>query len=143
MAGRRYEIHRTFAAAPDVVWKLLTDHESYRNWTALTASRLEEEGHPHRDGVGALRFLGVGRIGSRERVVEFDPPRHLAYTIEGGVPVNGYRADVRLTPTAAGGTELLWEGSFESAPAGLAPLMGVMLRGAVSDFVRGMAKLLG
>ena len=143
MAGRRYEIHRTFAAAPDVVWKLLADHEAYREWTALTASRLEEEGHPHRDGVGALRFLGMGRIGSRERVVEFDPPRHLAYTIEAGVPVTGYRADVHLTPTATGGTDLVWSGAFESAPPGLAPLMRVLLRTAVGDFVRRMAKLLG
>ncbi len=143
MGGHRYEIHRTFGVAPDVVWKLVSDHEAYRDWTALTASRLEEEGHPHRDGVGALRFLGVGRIGSRERVVEFDPPRHLAYTIEGGVPVKGYRADVRLTPRADGGTDLVWAGGFDSAPPGLAPLLLVMLRAAVSDFVRRMGKVLG
>jgi uncharacterized protein YndB with AHSA1/START domain len=139
---RRYEIRRTFRAAPEEVWRLVSDHESYRDWTALTRSYLEEEGHPHRDGVGALRYLGVGRIGSRERVVEFDPPRRLAYTIESGVPVRDFLAEVVLEPAPGGGTELTWSGGFTSAPPGLGPILLVGLRTAVADFVRRMGRRL-
>jgi uncharacterized protein YndB with AHSA1/START domain len=135
MAGH-FEIRRTIARPLDEVWRRVSEHEAYREWTVLTRSRLEQEGHPHRDGVGALRFLGVGPAGARERVVEFDPPHHLAYTLERGMPVRGYRADVHLAATADGGTEVTWTGGFDSAPPGTARLFAAMFRGVVSHFVK-------
>jgi uncharacterized protein YndB with AHSA1/START domain len=138
--GQRFEIRRTFRASPEELWARISDHEAYREWTAVTRSRLEEEGRPHRDGVGALRFLGVGRVGARERVVAFEPPRYLAYTLESGVPVRGYRAEVHLEPRADGGTDLRWSGGFDSAPPGTGPLFGALFRFVVWDFVRRLGR---
>lgn len=101
----------------------------------MTTTRLETEGDDHPDGVGAVRFLGVGPLGARERVVEFDPPRHLAYTIVGGPPARDYRADMWLEPTSDGGTDLRWIGTFESAPPG----MGLVTKAMLATALRNLA----
>jgi uncharacterized protein YndB with AHSA1/START domain len=132
---------RRLEASPEEVWTAVSDHGSYRHWTILTSSRLEEEGHPHRDGVGALRFLGVGGAGARERVVAFDPPHRLTYRLERGAPVRGYQAEVQLTPAEGGGTEIVWSGSFDSAPPGTAWFFQRMFRGVVTHFVDRLARL--
>jgi hypothetical protein len=68
-------------------------------------------------------------------MLEHDPPRLLAYTILSGMPVRGYRADVVLTETTDGGTDIRWTGGFDSAPPGLARL----LRGFLDRTLQGLA----
>jgi hypothetical protein len=73
-------------------------------------------------------------------VLDFDPPRHLAYTILSGPPARAYRADVHLMPTSDGGTDLRWTGSFASAPPGLARLTRALLAGAVRELANRAAR---
>lgn len=128
------------AAPIETVWDIISNHRAYSTWTMMSTSRLETEGADHPDGVGAVRFLGVGPIGAREKVLEFDPPRHLAYTIVTGPPARGYRADMWLDSTADGGTDLRWEGSFESAPPGLARVTKAILGFALRDMADRIVK---
>lgn len=116
--GRPIDVYRHAKAPVAVVWSVLADHEGYRRWARIPTAVLEEEGEGERNGVGALRRMGVGPFGVKERVVHFAPPRRLSYVIEAGLPVRGYRADVVLTPTSDGGTDIRWTGSFESVPPG-------------------------
>ena len=97
------------------MWRWLADASSWKDWTNLTTAELEREGTPEADGVGAIRRLGrAGRV-SREEVLEFDAPTHLAYTILSGVPVKNYRADVHLTPDGDG-TLIAWRGQLRADP---------------------------
>ena len=73
-------------------------------------------------------------------MIEFDPPRHLAYTILSGPPARDYRADMWLESTPDGGTELRWEGSFDSAPAGLARATKALLAFALRDMANRVVK---
>lgn len=116
--GRPIDVYRHAQAPVAVVWSVLTDHEGYRTWARIPTTVLEAEGEEDRNGVGALRRMGVGPFGVKERVVHFAPPRRLSYVIEAGLPVRGYRADVVLTPTSDGGTDIRWTGSFTSVPRG-------------------------
>ena len=66
------------ANAPiETVWELLADARGWSTWARFARSELLAEGIPAPDGVGALRAFGVGRIGSREEVVLFEPPQRL------------------------------------------------------------------
>ena len=67
------------------------------------SSRLSSaEGEPPPDGVGAIRQLGMGFLGSREEVVEWDAPSHLGYVILSSMlPVRNYRADIFLEESSA------------------------------------------
>src|SRR5665213_2910625 len=108
----RFEIRVETTAPPEVVWSLVSVASRWKEWSFLTRSYLLHEGSPVPDGVGALRRFAVGRFGSSEEVIEFEPPTHLAYIARQGLPVRHYRADIRLEPTGAG-TTITWEGALE------------------------------
>ena len=134
---RSRQVHetRTSDAPIERVWELLADHRGYPRWTTLTGAELEREGDPPPNGVGAIRVLSTGPGKSREEVVAFEPPTHLAYTLLSGLPARGYRADVRLSPDAAGGTRIEWRSSFRSGP-----LTALIIRTAVRSFASRLAR---
>lgn len=107
------------SAAPiETVWQLLSTVGTWPTWSRHRLARLERDGTPTPDGVGAIRVLGTNparphRV-NREEVVAFDPPSHFGYTLLSGMPLDGYRADVRLSPRAGGGTRITWESGFET-----------------------------
>ena len=128
-----FEVRRRIAAPIQDVWDTVVDHRGYKNWTPVVTSRLEHLGSPDENGVGALRALGVGPIGAKELVVEFEPEKfHMGYELVKGVPVTGYRADVYLT-SDGDATELVWRGRFQSAPPGMAKALNAFLRNIVAD----------
>ncbi len=133
-----YAVNRFIDAPPDVVFDVVSDHAGYVSWTPVRTGRLLTEGTPDRNGVGARRFLGVGRVGAIERVVEFDRPAHMSYVVERGLPTENYRAHVRLSPSG-NGTALEWSGSFDSAPPLLARPVLAFLKLIIRDTAKRLA----
>ena len=132
-AGRRSFEVRTRSEAPVAdVWPLLGEARRWSEWSFLTGSRLEREGRPDPDGVGAVRRFTSFGIGSREEVVAWEPPHHLGYTILSGFPVRGYRADVVLRPDeAGGGTVITWSATFDERFPGTGRLTTLALRAVI------------
>ena len=127
------------ANAPiEAVWELLAHADRWREWAAFTTSHLEREGAPEPDGVGAIRRFGFPIYTSREEVVAFEPPRHLAYELRSGLPLRGYRSDVTLAPEA-GATVIRWESSFDARPADGWFWTG-FLKLMLQDFTRRLAR---
>jgi uncharacterized protein YndB with AHSA1/START domain len=125
-----FELFARSPAPVEAVWRRLADGRTWSEWNAFGTSELEREGTPEPDGVGAIRRLGQGPIVSREQILEFDPPRHLAYTILSGVPVRDYRADVELSADGSG-TLISWRARFEPAIPGTGRVMRAFLRTAL------------
>src|SRR3954447_5980112 len=71
--------HRT--AAPDTVLAVLADGAGWSRWAGpiVVKSWWEREGTPAPGGVGAIRRLGLGKLSSREEIVEYDAPPHPAH----------------------------------------------------------------
>jgi hypothetical protein len=86
-----------------------------------------------------VRRLGAGPVGTTEQILEFDPPRHLAYTIVAGLPVDDYRADVTLAP-AGDGTELTYEGTVTPRVPGTGWLLARFTELAVRALVAALAR---
>jgi len=131
----RFEAAATTTATPDTVWPLVGETARWREWAWMTRAELVRPGTSDPEGVGALRRFGVGPGGSREKVVEWDPPRHLTYEAVAGLPVRLYRADVDLTDVA-GGTEVRWRCQMEPVVPGTGPALAFVLRRMVSGFAR-------
>ena len=132
MGARSYDIEETSSAPIEVVFDVVADAPGWSRWNrSITRASWEVEGDPAPGGVGAVRALGASRGPlSRERIVAFDPPHHLAYVIDSGpMPVHDYRADVRLTPTADGGTHISWKGSWTTSVPGVSAFLTKMVRG--------------
>jgi uncharacterized protein YndB with AHSA1/START domain len=134
-----FRFTRTIDAPVETVWALLADHANYSAWTPMPASRLETPGTDDPNGVGAVRFLGVGAVGTREQVYAFEPNRHLAYGVISGLPVRGHRADVRLTDVD-GCTELEYAGSFEPTVPGSGMVVAQIMRTAIQTLMRSLDK---
>lgn len=130
---------RRIDAPVDVVWDVLTDHARYREWTPVPHSRLVTPGTPERNGLDAVRFLGVGPIGAKERMLVFEPGEHLAYTVVSGLPVRDYRADARLSD---GGdwTALEYEGRFQPLVPGTGPALSLLVRSVLRTLVSSLVR---
>ncbi|MBU3701395.1 MAG: SRPBCC family protein [Acidimicrobiia bacterium] len=139
MGSHAYDITETSTAPVDVVFAVLADAPGWSRWNrSIARASWEVQGDPAPGGVGAVRALGAAKGPlSRERIVAFDPPRHLAYVIDSGpMPVRGYRADIRLGPAPDGGTTIHWVGSWSTR----VPWVSGFLTRTVRGFAIGAAR---
>jgi uncharacterized protein YndB with AHSA1/START domain len=126
------EVTRRFAAPPQAVWDVYTDHAGWRDWAGIGPSELVREGSPQRNGVGAVRALGSRPARALEEVLEFEPPKRMTYRLVGGVPLlRDHLGEVRFEPDGDG-TRVVWRCRFESRIPGL----GGVLRGFVTRMFR-------
>jgi len=139
MAEHSYDIEAVSQAPIDVVFEVIADAPGWSRWNrSIGRASWESEGDPAPWGVGAVRALGAksGPL-SREQIVEFNAPNHQAYVIVSGpMPVKNYRADVRLSSIADGGTLISWKGSWTTRTPFLSAFLTKMVRG----FATGAAK---
>ncbi len=106
------EAEGTTRAAPDIVWALIADVATYATWGPWDASGYQRPGDESAHGVGAIRWLRYGRTTTVERVLAVEEGRRLSYSVERGIPVRHYRAEVVLTPVA-GGTHIRWAATWD------------------------------
>lgn len=93
---------------------------------------IDRPGTPIPDGVGLVRTMVTGRTTSVEEVVAFEPPERYSYELLSGLPIVGYRADVRLSPNLGdGGTDIAWRSTFHAK----VPLTGWIYRFALDRFI--------
>ena len=141
MAVSTYEFTVSSSATPEDVFAVLADATRWREWAGsmITVSEWEREGEPAPGGVGAIRRLGRPPAYAREQILEYDPPRHLAYTIVSGLPVNGYHADIDLLTASGGGTTIRWAGAFEPRVPGTGGLFAAVLERIVRGYATSAA----
>jgi len=135
-----YDVRATTTAGIDELWPLVGEARRWKDWAGFTSSQLLEEGSTEPDGVGALRKFAIGPGGSKERVLAWEPPVHLAYTIEAGYPVRNYRSDVELTPLDGGGTAIHWHGTFHAKVPGTGHVLQAVTRAMMANFARRLVR---
>jgi uncharacterized protein YndB with AHSA1/START domain len=130
------EVRETIAAPAGAIWALLADAAGWARWSAFIESSLDRAAPgPDPDGVGAIRRFKSRYTTTGEEVVAFEEARHLAYVVLSGMPIRDYRADVTLTPTAGGGTEITWHSTFRPKLPGTGHLIGSGLRRFMRELV--------
>jgi uncharacterized protein YndB with AHSA1/START domain len=103
----RVEVERIIAAPPEEVFARYTDHAGWSEWAGAGKVSLAREGAPDRNGVGCVRAF-ESAFGLQEEVIEFDPPRHMAYrVVRGGFPIKDHRGEVAFEPHPRG-TRVVW-----------------------------------
>jgi hypothetical protein len=126
-------------APVDSVWPLIGEARRWKEWSFLDRTELVEDGDPAPDGVGALRRFTRFGVGSTERVLAWDPPDHLAYTIVKGFPVRNYRADVTCAPDGEG-TLVTWSATFDPLVPGTGRLMELWTGRLIGGFATAVAR---
>ena len=140
MAVSTYRVTASSNAPPETVFAVLADATRWREWAGpmISVSDWEREGDPAPGGVGAIRRLGRTPLFAREQIVEYEPPRHLAYTILTGIPVRGYHADIDLLPERER-TTIRWSGAFEPCVPGSGAVFAALLGRTVRGYARAAA----
>ncbi len=131
---------RDFAAEPQAVWDVYTNHSRWNEWTDIRHSSLEVEGHPQKNGRGAIRRFGGFGVYAHEKIIDFDPPRKLTYTVlKGGLPMKYHLGEVLLEPNG-GHTKLTWNCTFDSKIPGLGWLFRLYVYYFFRSALDGLAK---
>jgi uncharacterized protein YndB with AHSA1/START domain len=120
-------VSRTFRAPRDRVWALYTDHAGWTKWAGLGRVTLEREGTSERDGVGCIRAFHTGGPPTREEVVDFEPPRRMAYTLLSGAPIRDHRGEV-LFEELGTVTVVTWQCRFGAPVPFAGPLLAAGIR---------------
>lgn len=138
MKQRDIRVTRHTPAPVEVVWDLVSDVERWPEWTFVPRARLERAGAGDPNGVGAIRRFPGFPQPTREEVVVFEPPTTYGYVMLSGMPVHDYRSEFRLSPAAAGGTDVTWHSTFRSRWLGYA-----LMRAILFTFSKGLVKHAG
>lgn len=145
MSGRTFtfEVNKTTSAPAETVFRLVADGGNWSSWAKpiVVTSSWVRQGDPAPGGVGAIRKLGMWPVFVQEETVEYEQDRRHAYKLVGPrQPVDDYRAEVVLTPTASGGTEIRWSGSFSEKVRGTGPAARAAMGGSVKFFAGQLVK---
>jgi uncharacterized protein YndB with AHSA1/START domain len=106
----------TTDASRAAVWALVADANTYPVWGPWNAGGYEPQSTgPARPAM--RQWFRYGRTTSRERILEVDDCERIVYTVERGVPVKNYRAEIVLSDTADG-THVSWSAEWDNTLLG-------------------------
>lgn len=136
----RIHVERTLCKDIESVFEALADHASYDRFPGVSKSLLIKEGENEKNGSGAVRIIGAGRLELTERVTQFERPKRMHYQIEKSSPfsVEHTRGEIVLEPEGEQ-TRVTWisEGHVQ------VPLVGRVLdRLAERSFSRAFSSVL-
>jgi hypothetical protein len=129
-----FEINRTTPAPAAELFRLETDGARWSEWAKplIVQSSWEQRGDPLPAGIAAVRKVGMWPMLMREKTIAYERDRRHGYLQIGPpLPAKDYRAEMRLTPSPSGGTDIRWTGSFTERLPGTGPIMLILLRSIV------------
>jgi uncharacterized protein YndB with AHSA1/START domain len=134
------EVTRRFAASPQQVWDVYTDHAGWKHWAGFTRSWLAVEGKPDPNGPGAVRAFGSGPVTAFEEVLEFEAPKRMTYrVVRGGLPMKNHLGEVRFEADGYG-TRVVWRCRFDSRIPGLGAPMRIFVTRFFRKALEGLAR---
>jgi Polyketide cyclase / dehydrase and lipid transport len=142
MAGKTFsfEVKRTSSAPPATLFRLEADGTRWSEWAKPLRASWDQPGDPPGE-LGAVRRVGRWPIFVREKTIEYDRDRrHVYELISPPSPAKDYRAEAIFTPTADGGTDFVWRGSFTEGVRGTGPIMRAIFGGAIRLFSAQLVK---
>jgi hypothetical protein len=127
-------------APREVVWDVLADVRSWKDWGDWHTTELEREGDPPPDGVGAIRLTARRPLRVREEVEVWEPPGRFGYTLLSGLPLRDYHSVVTLTEAGDGGTNVHWQSRFDVRVPGTNALFRLLVRKTLQDIAAKLAR---
>ena len=125
---REIHVSHHFAAPPETVFAAIADHERFLTMGSMRC-RLQREGTPERNGIGAVRQVEGDGLRFVEHITAFDAPRHYEYVIRSlarssgaALPLRHERGWLDFTRDA-NGTRVDWHSRVHATIPLLGPLL--------------------
>lgn len=122
-----------FTKPPDRVFAYLSEHENLEPLLGARITRLNDGTDGERNGVGSSRKMKVGPLPPFvETVTEVVPDTKIVYRITKGGPLKDHVGTMAFSPTAAGGTHLVWDIHLDSSIPGVAAIVHRLLQRSIT-----------
>lgn len=137
-----FQVNRSSSADPATLFGMVADGARWPEWAKpiVPSGAMVATGEPEPLGVGAVRKVGAGKIGVKERTVAHEDGRLHAYELVTPGPVKNYHAEVRFDPRQGGGTELRWSGSMEEKIPGTGKLISKAMGALIGTLATKLVK---
>lgn len=116
MPKQKVQVTQSFSAPVEAVFAALSDHNKLGPVLGVPVRRIKD-GNDDPNGVGSIRTIGPGPIGTQETVVGFVPNERVDYVItKFGGPVRNHNGELRFKSTD-NGSEVTWNIHFDTFPS--------------------------
>jgi uncharacterized protein YndB with AHSA1/START domain len=136
------QLQQRVAAPIDRVFREISDHCGMHRWLVPGAKiRLDPEGKPDRNGVGAVRIIERAGFSAHERIVSFEPPHRFSYTVLSGIPIRNHLGTVSLSEVD-GATNIDWTIRFDPKVPASGRILALFVRIIIGRGLKRFAELL-
>lgn len=132
MATYKIEIDETFNVPRHRVFALFADHERFGKLLGAPVKRIRDSDQADPNGMGSIRKIGIGPIGLKETVINFEPDSLIEYTISSMSPVRNHLGRIRFEDASGGGTRVQYTISFDD----ILPFTGKLVSSALDQGIR-------
>ena len=127
-APERVRVTHVFKSDPQTVFEKLAEHENLGPVFGAKITRVSD-GTTSRNGAGSVRRLKIGPLPAfEETTTKAEPYSLIEYRITKGGPLKGHWGRQELSPTADGGTQLLYTIGFDTKIPGMAGIVAKQLQ---------------
>jgi uncharacterized protein YndB with AHSA1/START domain len=130
-APERVRVTHVFKSDPQTVFEKLAEHENLGPVFGAKITRVSD-GTTSRNGAGSVRRLKIGPLPAfEETTTKAEPYSLIEYRITKGGPLKGHWGRQELSPTADGGTQLLYTIGFDTKIPGTAGIVAKQLQAGI------------
>ena len=134
MARQHIEIRQTFNAPVEVIFQVLTDHESFGKLIQTNIKRVVDSRDENKNGVGSVRRISSFPVPAfEETVVTYEPNRLMEYVVSKGSPIKNHKGRMEFSEEQ-GKTTLFYTIDFEPKLPFI--LLGSLLKQAIDKPIR-------
>ena len=131
-----------YDAPADAVWAIISDHCRMHRWLVPGMKvRLEPEGVPAPNGVGAIRIIELAGYQGKEKVVAFEPPHRMSYTVLSGFPIKNHLGEIVLQSQGEQ-THVAWTVTFDAKYPGTGWFLKGIVHRVIGQGLKRLAPLL-
>ncbi|WP_375169682.1 SRPBCC family protein [Marinobacter sp.] len=132
MAMYTIEINETFDVPRDRVFALFADHHRFGKLIGAPVKRIKDSDQADPNGIGSVRKIGIGPIGLKETVLNFEPDSLIEYAITSLSPIRNHMGRIRFEETADGLTRINYTITFDD----IVPFTGKVVSTALEQGLR-------
>lgn len=132
MATHTIEIDETFDLPRHTVFALFADHGRFGRLLGAPVKRIRDSDQADPNGIGSVRWIGLGPIGVEETVTSFEPDSLIEYAITSFSPVKNHFGRIRFNSPSENQTRVQYTIHFEDS----IPLTGALVKSALNQALR-------
>ncbi|MBW0149008.1 SRPBCC family protein [Marinobacter arenosus] len=132
MAMYTIEIEETFDVPRSKVFALFADHRRFGKLLGAPVKRIKDSDQADPNGIGSVRKIGIGPLGLKETILNFEPDSLIEYTITSMSPIKNHIGRILFEDTPEGYTRVHYTIRFED----IVPFTGKVVSSALEQGIR-------